>query len=56
MVQQIISDLQKIADPKYIAAHEHFGIKAKKALGLRIPQLRACAKKHKKNHELALQL
>ncbi|MFZ9954616.1 MAG: DNA alkylation repair protein [Flavobacteriales bacterium] len=56
MVKQIISDLKKIADPKYIAVHEHFGIKAKKALGLRIPQLRAYAKKYKNNHELALQL
>ncbi len=56
MAQQIISDLKKIADPEYIAVHEHFGIKAKKALGLRIPQLRAYAKKYKNNHELALQL
>lgn len=54
--KDIIIELAKLADSTYIEKQEHFGIRAKKALGIRIPKLRAFAKKYKNNHELALQL
>jgi len=52
----IIDHLKEKADAKYHAGMLRFGIDNKKALGVRIPELRKLAKIIKKDHELALQL
>jgi 3-methyladenine DNA glycosylase AlkD len=53
---QILRDLQEMADPKFQAGMARYGIDSGRALGIRAPVLRDYAKPHRKNHELALAL
>jgi 3-methyladenine DNA glycosylase AlkD len=53
---EIIKHLRKNSNPKDRAGMARFGIDVKYALGVKIPVLRALAKKLGKNHKLALEL
>lgn len=53
---QILRDLQALADPEFQTGMARFGIDSSRALGIRAPVLRDYAKPHRKNHELALVL
>ncbi|WP_129713733.1 DNA alkylation repair protein [Pedobacter sp. SYP-B3415] len=55
-VDFIISELRTAADPQYLVRMQHFGINASKALGLRVPQVRALARQIGKNQPLSLAL
>ena len=55
-VSEIIDLLKEKADARYHAGMLRFGIDNKKALGVKIPEVRKLAKIIKKDHELALQL
>ena len=55
-LQTVIAQMKEVADPAYKEKMVHFGINADKALGLRLPQLRAIAKNLKKDHQLAMEL
>jgi 3-methyladenine DNA glycosylase AlkD len=55
-VTQVIDHLKQKADAKHHAGMARFGIANEKALGVKIPEVRALAKLIKKDHELAQQL
>lgn len=52
----VIADLQQLASPEFRTGMARFGIVNETALGIKVPVLRAYAKKAGKNHPLALQL
>jgi 3-methyladenine DNA glycosylase AlkD len=52
----IIRELKKNSNSKSLKGMAKFGINTEKAFGLNMPFLREIAKKHKKNHQLALDL
>lgn len=54
--RSVISLLKKQSNPKNVAGMARFGINPKNRLGIKIPFLRALAKKIGKDHKLALQL
>ena len=54
--QQILGELKKNSNPKDKEGMARFGINPEYALGIRVPILRAIARKTGKNHYLALQL
>lgn len=53
--EEILQELKEMGSEKEIAGMQRFGIQGA-AFGIRIPQVRAYAKKLGKNHELAMQL
>jgi len=55
-VTQIVEELKTLADPENLPGMQRFGIAIDSALGVPIPKLRQLAKKHKKDHALALSL
>jgi 3-methyladenine DNA glycosylase AlkD len=55
-VAEVIDHLKQKADAKHHAGMARFGIANEKALGVKIPEVRALAKLIKKDHELAQQL
>lgn len=55
-VEEILLHLESMAESRYQEGMERFGIRYNRALGIRIPKLRAYAKELGKQHELALEL
>jgi 3-methyladenine DNA glycosylase AlkD len=55
-VTEVIDHLKQKADAKHHAGMARFGIANEKAIGVKIPEVRALAKLIKKDHELAQQL
>lgn len=55
-INVIIDYLSSMKSSKNIEGMRRFGINSDMAFGIRIPVLRTLAKKHRNNHELALQL
>ena len=55
-IEQIIAELQKNSNPKNKEGMARFGINPEFALGVRVPVLRALAKKVGKDHKLASEL
>ncbi len=55
-LSQIIEELKRYSDPSQIDGMKRFGISPDKTFAVKIPTLRAIAKKIKKDHSLALQL
>lgn len=56
LYNQILEDLQSMANPQFKAGMARFGIDSARALGIKTPLLRAYAKAYGRNHELALML
>ncbi len=56
LYNQVLKDLQAMANPQFKAGLARFGIDAARALGIKTPGLRAYAKTYGRNHELALLL
>ena len=54
--EEIIKELESLSNPEDIEGMARFGIKTKKAYGVRMPELRRMARKTGKNHELAEKL
>lgn len=54
--QQIIDQLNKLADPIHRDGMGRFGINTEKVLGIRIPELRKLAKEIGRNQQLSLKL
>src|SRR5947207_4324215 len=52
----ILDELRSLGDPAGREGMARFGINAERALGIRIPQLRAIARRVGKDHELAAEL
>ncbi|SEQ90447.1 DNA alkylation repair protein [Pedobacter rhizosphaerae] len=55
-VDFILSELKSISEPAYLEKMAHFGIDVSKALGIRVPNIRALARQVGKNQELSLML
>ncbi len=55
-VDTILHDLHQLANADFKSGMARFGIANQTALGIKVPELRAYAKKAGKNHDLALQL
>ncbi len=55
-VNQIIEDLREMSSSKHFDQLSRFGINTSTAFGIRVPLLRAYAKKIGRSHELALRL
>ncbi|QBD76234.1 DNA alkylation repair protein [Ktedonosporobacter rubrisoli] len=55
-VDEVLASLQQYARPEAAAAMARFGIRGEHILGVSLPNLRALARKLKKNHPLALEL
>ena len=55
-VQQILSDLESMANPEYISRMEHFGISGAKALGIKNAELKPYGKSIGRNQALAEEL
>ncbi len=53
---EFIESLLPLADPEFAAGLKRFGIPNKKAMGLRLPQIREAVKPYKNNPHLAHQL
>ncbi len=54
--KEIITELESLSNPEDVEGMARFGIKTKKAYGVRMPELRRMAKKVGKNHVLAEKL
>lgn len=54
--EQIIAELESLANPEDVEGRARFGINSSKAYGVRMPELRRISKKAGKNHELAEKL
>lgn len=54
--EEIIKELKSMSNAENVKGMARFGINPENTLGVSIPALRAIAKKHKKNHALALEL
>lgn len=52
----VLAELHLLSKPSHIEGMKRFGINANNAVGVTIPQLRVIAKKHNKNHPMALLL
>ncbi|WP_425392616.1 DNA alkylation repair protein [Ekhidna sp.] len=52
-VEEILDDLQRLADPKYVSQMEYFGIRGGKALGIKNAVLKPYAKEIGKSQNLA---
>jgi len=55
-IQTIEKRLREVGDPAAIPAMTGYGITPDQTYGVKVPHLRAIAKEHRKNHELALAL
>lgn len=55
-VEEVTRELRALADPRHREKMKYFGIEVKRALGIRVPKLRALAKRIGKNHVLAQRL
>ncbi len=55
-IEEIINELKSLSSPEDLEGRARFGIKSKKAFGVRIPELRKIAKKIGKNHLIAIKL
>jgi 3-methyladenine DNA glycosylase AlkD len=55
-VAQVMQELRVLANPRHREKMAYFGIQAPDAFGIRVPHLRALAKKIGRNHALALKL
>ncbi|MDP1552420.1 MAG: DNA alkylation repair protein [Methanobacteriaceae archaeon] len=55
-IEEIINELKSLSSPEDLEGRARFGIKSKKAFGVRIPELRRIAKKIGKNHLIAIKL
>lgn len=55
-VEQILSDLHRMAKPEYVSKMQYFGITGGKALGIKNAELKPFAKVIGRNHELAKEL
>lgn len=56
VIDEVLAELHLLGKASHIEGMKKFGIKPTNALGIAIPQLRAVAKNHKKDHQLALLL
>ena len=54
--EQIIQQLESLANPEDVEGMARYGINPKKAYGVRMPELRRISKEAGKNHELAQKL
>ncbi len=54
--EEIIKELESLSNPEDVEGMARFGIKTKKAYGVRMPELRRMARESGKNHELAEKL
>jgi 3-methyladenine DNA glycosylase AlkD len=54
--REIIDELKAMGSPEDVAGMARFGINTEKAVGIRLPVLRAFARPLRKQHELALEL
>jgi 3-methyladenine DNA glycosylase AlkD len=54
--EEIIKELESLSTPEDVEGMARFGIKTKKAYGVRMPELRRMARETGKNHELAEKL
>lgn len=54
--KQVLTDLQKLADPRSVKRWAKMGMPTEAYLGINLTKLKAYAKKLKKNHPLALEL
>lgn len=54
--QEILAYLRSKSDPKNVEGMARYGIRSKNTLGVPVPVLRDLAKKHKRQHVLALEL
>jgi 3-methyladenine DNA glycosylase AlkD len=54
--EDVVTELEKLGNPKDAAGMARFGITAKRVLGISTPSLRLLARRVGKNHELAVQL
>jgi 3-methyladenine DNA glycosylase AlkD len=54
--EEIIKELESLSNPEDVEGMARFGIKTKKAYGVRMPELRRMARETGKNHELAEKL
>ncbi len=52
----VIMELNTLADPDQLDGMSRYGMSTKARLGIKIPELRKIARKHKRDHELALEL
>ncbi len=52
----VVGELQALADPSRLPGMARVGIRVDRALGVSIPSLRSLARRHRKDHRLALDL
>jgi 3-methyladenine DNA glycosylase AlkD len=55
-IDTILKDLKALGDPKAVAVWKKVGMNTDKYFGVNLTKLKTYAKKHRKNHELALEL
>lgn len=55
-IDDVLAELHLLSKPSRIEGMKRFGIQTDYVIGVSIPHLRAIAKKHKKNHPMALLL
>ncbi len=54
--ETILVELRQMSNVDFAEGLKRFGIKGNNALGIRVPELRKLARKHKNDHQLALDL
>jgi 3-methyladenine DNA glycosylase AlkD len=54
--EEVLAELRALSDPANVEGQARFGITAANRLGVSLTQLRAIARKHKRDHALALAL
>jgi 3-methyladenine DNA glycosylase AlkD len=55
-ISEVINTLKEAAHPEYLVGMARYGIRTDRAFGIRLPDIRAIAKKIGKDHSLALEL
>jgi 3-methyladenine DNA glycosylase AlkD len=55
-ISDVIITLKEAAHPEYLAGMARYGIRTDRAFGIKLPDIRAIAKKIGKDHQLALEL
>ena len=53
---EVITILREAARPEYLAGMARYGLRTDRSFGIKLPDIRAIAKKLGKNHQLALEL
>ena len=56
LVDQIVAELRRLGNPADLAGMARYGISTERAFGVKIGAMQALAKRHKGDHQLALQL